>query len=439
MSRVQGLPAPPPGTRLDGHTDEVDAVAFSSVEESIPGDSTLRWLLASGSKDGTVRLWDATTGQPLPIRVRGAVTDQSLLPLSLPNAPGWITAVAFRPTGGQLAVGTCGGVSPLEHCPEGGKVVLLDLATGDVRLLDDLTQPLKGVDSLAFSEDGTRLAVAGCVDVRSNQARAETRVCASGAVRLWNLATGGQPRQLTRDDEVATANAVDFSPSGLTLAAVGCAGPRTQGRCPQGWIQLWDLTNQSEKTTTLSGGGAEVTSVAFDPMGTHLATGSKTGTIQLFDVATGEPLRSLSPPGFQSWITSVAFAPNGRVLASSNRDPAVRTNAVVLWQIAPSTPPSPLASFPPLHTGWVDAVAFRPDGQVLASASQDQSVILWNPDPTAWPAIACVRAHRSLTPDEWNQHIPLPAVPGLLANVPGMRDLLGHIGLLGQNSPEPCP
>ncbi|MBC7318837.1 PD40 domain-containing protein [Candidatus Bipolaricaulota bacterium] len=81
-----------------------------------------------------------------------------------------------------------------------------------------------------------------------------------------------------------------------------------------------------ELAALLTGHTEPVLSVAFSPDGSLLASGSWDGTIKLWNVATGEELRTLT--GHTGYVYSVAFSPDGKILASGSDD-----GTVLLWDV----------------------------------------------------------------------------------------------------------
>src|SRR5262249_13071828 len=144
-------------------------------------------LLASGSEDRTVRLWDVA-----------ARREEKVLP---EHATG-VSCLAFSPDGRTLAVGTLHVKKVVTW--EGGEVALWDLAAGQP------ARRLRGHDddvrTLTFSPDGRRL-VSGGFDRR---------------IKLWEPTSGEEILTLMGQNDCI--NGVAFSPDGLRLASVSCDG-----------------------------------------------------------------------------------------------------------------------------------------------------------------------------------------------------------------------
>src|SRR5918992_3170335 len=117
---------------------------------------------------------------------------------------------------------------------------------------------------------------------------------------------------------------------------------------------------------TLEGHQGAVNSVAFDPQGGMLASGSFDHTVKLWEPRSGKLLRTLE--GHKSPVLSVAFDPQGGTLASGSGDKTVK-----LWEARSGKLLRMLGG----HQGSVYSVAFDPQGETLASGSVDKTVKLW--------------------------------------------------------------
>jgi small GTP-binding protein len=148
---------------------------------------------------------------------------------------------------------------------------------------------------------------------------------------------------------------VAFDPEGETLASGS----------QDNTVKLWDARS-GKLLRTLKRHQGRVNSVAFDPQGATLASGSGDNTAKLWEVRSGKLLRTLA--GHQGGVISVAFDPQGATLASGSID-----NTVKLWEARTGKLLLTLKG----HQSLVRSVAFDPQGRTLASGSDDKTVKLW--------------------------------------------------------------
>ena len=237
---------------------------------------------------------------------------------------GSIYEIAYSPDGTRLAVASSIGIW------------IYDADTGEELSL--LTGHTLYVFSVSFSPDGATLA-SGSGD--------ET-------VRLWDVATGTLKATLT--GHTWAVSSVSFSPDGATLASG--SGDET--------VRLWDVATGTLKAT-LTGHTWAVSSVSFSPDGATLAS-SGDEAVRLWDVATGT-LKATLIEHTLYFVFSVSFSPDGATLASGSGD-----GTILLWDVVTGTLKATLTG----HTSFVISVCFSPDGKTLASGSGDESIRLWD-------------------------------------------------------------
>lgn len=259
------------------------------------------------------------------VRIWEMATGEALRSLSLGEDVVYVGSLAFSPDGTTLALpGT------YEY-----PIQLWDVASGEV-LLSFSSDDYLNIQSLAFSPDGKMLA-SGNWD---------------GAVHLWDVTSGQILRTLSAQTDLV--NSLAFSPDGKILASGSYNGT----------VVLWDVAT-GQTLHSLSAHTDSVESVTFSPDGKTLASGGNDNLVILWDVATGQLLRTLSG---EDHVTSVAFSLDGKILASGE------VLQVKLWDVTTGENLRVLEG----HTKSVDSVVFSPDGKSLVSGSIDTTVKLWD-------------------------------------------------------------
>jgi WD40 repeat protein len=285
-------------------------------------------------------LWDVASGQP-----GLALTRQDLYASR---------ALAFHPSGGELAVGS-GSPAVWRYDPANGKHLspfLVDTRANahwgllDIARLMGLTPHTEFRDTpvlVAYSPDGKLLAAA------TDEEHAN--------VKVWELESGQQVFASPKQDGPAMALA--FAPDSSTLAI--SIGNR---------VQLWDVARREWR---LSMGPGPVHCLAFAPDGS-LAGGTDGGVGIIWDPSTGAAKRFL--PGHAGRISGVAFSPDGKTVATASLD-----RKVILWRAASGQRLLDLEG----HTGPVHCLAFSPDGTILATGGQAATgrgeLFLWDAPP----------------------------------------------------------
>ncbi len=270
--------------------------------------------------------------------------------------------VAFSPDGTRLAVGGSIGIW------------IYDVRPGKEKELDLFTEGTEKVNALAFSPDGAVIASGG----------------SDRTVRLWDVVTGQQVGTFTGHKDAITS--IAFSPDGNMLAT----GSGLMEKEPE--VRLWNVQTR-ELLTTLKGhteigrsrafspDGRPLArgniSVAFSPDGTTIVTGDY-GTVQLWDAHTGEHKTTFT--GHRTGVPYIAYSPDGNTRATVSSD-----DTVLLWDIQTQT--EKLRTTIKGYTDSITSVAYSPNGKTIAMGGRDGMGYLW--DAHTGQHIATFQGHTS--------------------------------------------
>jgi WD40 repeat protein/serine/threonine protein kinase len=323
------------------HSDWVGAVILS------PDGN----LLATGCRDGFVRLWDVATG----LQVGPDMEHQ--------RGGGILPLVYFSPDGKLLATrgnrfvrlwDTASGKRlpyELKH-KDGFAIVMFNPYGKTLLTVSNATAQLWELAS--GKPAGPPIQLVGEINSALASPDGQTFLTASrdGAVRLWEVATGKQLREMSK------------LPSGHSIKSISPDGKIVLTATDEG-VQRWDAATGKQQGTTLPHHNF-VTGAAFSSDSQTILTGSGDTTARLWDADTGEPLGTTLR--HRNGILAVAVSSDGKRIATGSYDHTAR-----VWEKGAGKPPGRVLS----HQAPCRAVVFSPDGKTFATVTSDGILQLW--------------------------------------------------------------
>lgn len=324
---------------LIGHSYVIDSIAYS------PNGS----MIATGGTDKTVRLWDVSTGKNIN---------------TLTEHIGPVYSVKFSPDGKTIATGSedntirlwdthtgklrntfDGYRKPIVFSMDGNMFFAVSNSTYEVQIWDTATgQPIKTIPKKNTVYPFVYL-------LKNNTFTLDDK----GELILQNVHTEKPLKSFIDDTQLIVS--IIYSPDGKTIATADLNGT----------MQWWDAhTGENIKTFTRYIGRGHP-SIQYSPNGKLIATG---GAIMpnLWDAATGKFLRTIY--GHESYGI-FTFSPDGDILATASADSTAR-----LWNVYTGENIKTLTG----HNGRVYPLIYSPDGNTFVTADDGGTLRIWNAD-----------------------------------------------------------
>ena len=294
---------------LYGHED-----AVISVDVSPNGE-----LIATGSVDSRIILWDSITGDQI---------------RTLTNHQGTVNEAVFDADSTHLV-----------SCSDDGKVKLWDVSGGtELLTLDADGSPVRCV---SFSRDGQKIAAG----------------TGGKNIFIWNASTGHLIKKLVGHE--GPVESVAFSPDGATLVST-VQGFQLYEKSGDAGLKIWNLQEGREASTDIDRsywyGKAK-----FNPRGGTIAIGGYRGDIIIVDSLTGKSRSSVAAA--QGVIEGISLSPTGDRIAIASDDGLLK-----VVELNETNKGLRLRG----HQSGVASVAFYPDGSRIATCGYDNTVKIWN-------------------------------------------------------------
>ena len=361
-------------TTIRGHENTINALDFSPVETPVYGK-----CLASGSVDGTIRLWNPIDGSELITLASGYTEAVKAVAFSENNSHFAIAAIngtadiwslktqqeltTFSKAHGDLTraavlsknaqfLASASGKGMVHFTPVGygfrfsggggSNIQLWNILTGE-RLLPHRGTVSTSLPAPAFTSDGNILAF-----------------CKHQEIVGWHPKSNSQLFAINTDLPRHEARLV-FSPDGRKLAVMGTNSKP----------KIWDITTQRNITPVNI---KRAIAIAFSSSSSILAAVSE-GGIYLWNLdIESDKKHSIIPAESVGFYSTLTFSPDDKVLVETVLgiwDPQIR-----LWHVATGLSLGNLSG----HTENVESLEFSHDGKTLASGSSDGTVLLWDWD-----------------------------------------------------------
>ena len=308
-------------------------------------------IVVTGSGDGTVGIWDASTGQRL-----------NALDSGNPSAS--VGRVAFSPGGSRIVTGSTNGV-----------VKIWDTRTG--HLVADLKGHTRSIEGVIYTRDAKIVSVSGDGTARIWDATSftATRILGNhrGPVNMSIYSPDGTKILTASGDGTAILHDGDTrnilgvygdKKYQIENAAIANSGKRIILIDSEDVVSLWDAKTSQKirEINTL----APLHTFSLSPDGELLAVSNEKRSIEILKTSDGSSIKEFSE--LPDVASDIAFSPDGKIVASATIDGTAQ-----LWNVASGVGYANLEG----HRSATTHVRFSPDGRRLVSTSDDTNAIIW--------------------------------------------------------------
>jgi WD40 repeat protein/energy-coupling factor transporter ATP-binding protein EcfA2 len=220
--------------------------------------------------------------------------------------------------------------------------------------------------------------------------------------KIWSIAFSNDNQSLVssgEDSSIFVRNVendkyylVAKATSKVRTISVSPDGKSVAGGDDKGQVILWDMNRAKDPINLHIKNMKKIHAVAYSNNGKMLAIGDELGSIKIWDLEKSVPIAN--PTGHRARINDLKFDPKDEVLASASFDGSVR-----LWDINHlNEQPIVLRD----HNSWVWSLAFTPSGDKVITGCVDNLIRIYPTRIDEMAAKICNQIKRNMTPDEWN-------------------------------------
>jgi WD40 repeat protein/class 3 adenylate cyclase len=345
-SQVTVWQLPPDELELLGHTGDVLDARWSP-------DGT---RIVTAGEDGTARIWDATTGEPL---------------LAFADHEGAVYSAAWSPSGERVVTTGTDGTARIWDADSGEELLVFSGHVGDVWHAD-------------WSPDGEYVVTAGAVSNSALIASGTGQIVSGGVALIWDATTGETHGWLQIGLERVRSQ---WSPDGTKIVSAAGVG---ESYAP---VWIWDAAS-GKRLVSFDKHEDWTSSADWSPDGGRVVSAGYDGTARVWDSATGEQLVVLV--GHSAVVNDADWSPDGEYIASGDD-----AGEVKVWDAATGGEIDGFAA-----AGAVWNVDWSADGRYVIASGEFNPPVVRRVWPSTEELIAHARqccASRELTPEEREQ------------------------------------